>query len=156
MRTQGTSRTKATTIWLAVALVVLGLGATAASAVVIAGRGELHAMGDGFAALDLRGVLRVRGGGILVADRGAIVELDGRGRCAPVADGRAVCEGFGEAVVRSVRQRTHVEIAGAHLRLHAKGAGRALLRGTGIFHTDDVDGAWADEAEVEFEGAEGY
>ena len=51
-------------------LAVLGIALAAASAsgVVVKGKGELVAYGSGFAVVELRGVLRVRGLGLLIVE----------------------------------------------------------------------------------------
>lgn len=142
---------------LRVAMLALAVGAalvaTAASAVVLEGRGEVHAMGSGLAVFDMAGVLVVRGGGLLIADESARVEVEGIGRQTSLGDGRVLFEGFGRAVVAS-REPTRIEIAGAKLRLHAKGAGRALLKGCGVVQTDDQHTRWEAEALLEFEPGE--
>ncbi|MAE97142.1 MAG: hypothetical protein CL910_21035 [Deltaproteobacteria bacterium] len=134
---------------LALAL-VLAFSATAASGIVLKGRGELHGFGSGLAVLQMRGVLTVKGGGVLIVSEDARVETHGVGRETLLGDGRILYEGFGRAVVASPRP-TRIEIAGAGIRLHAKGAGRALLKGCGVVHTDDFDGRWENEIELDFE-----
>jgi len=121
--------------------------------VVIHGRGPLAATGNGFAVLELRGVLRASGVGLAVVEEDAIVDLEGHGNITRLGPRRVLLEGFGSMTIRSLDDRTRVELAGAHLRIRARGAGRALLKGTGHFMTDDQDGRWG--AEVEFDGEGG-
>jgi len=136
----------------AFALAVAAVAAPpAAGAEVVAGRGELHAAGDGFAVLVLRGQATVRGVGLAVVEREDVLETEGRGRITPLGDGRVLLEGFGRITVRSLRDRTRLEAAGANLRLHARGVGVAYLKGTGLYHTDDRDGAWEPDAAVAFD-----
>ncbi len=140
--------------WMTLALVVgATLLATAASAVVLKGRGEVHAAGSGLAVFDMVGVLVVRGGGLLIADESARVEVEGIGRQTALGDGRVLYEGYGRAVVASP-EPTRIEIAGAKLRLHARGAGRALLKGCGVLHTDELHSRWEDDVDLEFEPAD--
>ena len=134
-----------------IAAVAVALIATATSAVVLKGRGELVAYGSGLAVVELRGVLRARGIGLLVVEPDAEVETQGMGRATELADGRILYEGFGRVRVRSLDQRTRVELAGAGIRLQARGVGRAFLKGRGGYHTDDLDGEWGPESEIEFE-----
>jgi hypothetical protein len=147
-RSTGTRRTG-----LLLALIA-ALAATTASAVVLKGRGELHAAGSGLAVLDMRGVVHARGGGILIVEPQAIVDIDGQGRETQLDDGRILYEGYGRAKIVTPR-RSRIEIAGARIRLHARGAGRAVLRGCGLVHTDDVDGDWEEDVEVEFQSDSG-
>ena len=137
---------------LALAL-VLATAATGseARAEVVAGKGTLHAAGNGFAVLVFRGQATVRGIGLAVVEREDVVETHGHGKATPLGDGRVLLEGFGRITVRSLSERTRLEVGGAHLRLHARGVGIAYLKGTGLFHTDDVDGAWEPDAAVAFE-----
>jgi len=122
-----------------------------AEAEVVAGRGELHAAGNGLAVLVFRGRATVRGLGLAVAEREAVIRTHGEGRIMPLGDGRVLLEGFGRITVRSLRDRTRLEAAGANLRLHARGVGVAYLKGTGLYHTDDRDGAWEPDAAVAFD-----
>ena len=142
-----TERLLAMTLALAVGAALM---ATAASAVVLKGRGEVHAMGSGLAVFDMKGVLVVRGGGLLIVDERARVDVEGIGRQTALGDGRVLYEGYGRAVVASP-EPTRIEIAGAKLRLHAKGVGRALLKGCGVVHTDDLHSRWEEEVDLEFE-----
>jgi hypothetical protein len=140
---------------LAAALVVLSIPfAPPADADVVAGRGELHAAGNGLAVLVFRGRATVRGIGLAVAERDDILETRGEGHVTPLGDGRVLLEGFGRITVRSLRDRTRLEAAGAHLRLHARGVGVAHLKGTGLFHTEDRDGAWEPDAAIAFDSDE--
>ncbi len=138
------------TQWLAPGL-VLALVAGTAQAVVVKGRGDLAAAGNGVAVLVLRGGVNAAGVGLAVVEEEDIAELDGHGRITRLGGGRVLLEGFGRIVVRSPDDRTRVEVAGAHLRLRARGVGVAFLKGVGHFMTDDVDGAWDADTEVEFE-----
>jgi len=136
------------------ALAVAGGLAVPAGAEVVAGRGELHAAGNGLAVLVFRGQASVRGIGLAVVEREDVLETEGEGRITPLGDGRVLLEGFGRITVRSLRDRTRLEAAGAHLRLHARGVGIAYLKGTGLFRTDDaegVEGAWEPDAAIAFE-----
>ena len=135
---------------MAVAL-VLALMAGTAQAVVVKGRGELAAAGNGVAVIVLRGGVNVAGVGLAVVEEEDIAELEGHGRITPLGDGRVLLEGFGRIEVRSPDDRTRVEAAGAHLRLRARGVGVAFLKGVGHFMTDDVDGPWDADTEVEFD-----
>jgi hypothetical protein len=139
------------TSWIAGALAGVLLLAGAAGAVVLKGRGELIASGNGLAVLELRGKASVRGLGLVIVDEHAVVDAQGHGRSTRLGDGRVLFEGFGVVSVRSLRQRTRVEAAGAKLRLRAQGSGVALLKGTGHFLTDDVDGRWGAGVTVEFQ-----
>ena len=83
------------------------------------------------------------------------VEVEGRGRSTELPDGRTLYEGFGRARVRSLDARTRVEVGGARLRLHARGVGRAFLKGCGVVHTDDLDADWGPDLEMGFESDTG-
>jgi len=137
----------------AAALVALLLVAVAGSAgaVVIKGRGELTAAGNGVAVLVFRGGANLAGVGLAVVEEDAIAGLDGHGRITRLDDGRVLLEGFGRIEIRSPDQRTRVEIAGAKLRLRARGVGVAYLKGVGTFMTDDLADAWTEDLGVEFE-----
>ncbi len=141
-------------IWMAAALVATLVGAGAAQAVVVRGVGALAAAGNGLAVVDLRGQLGVKGVGIVVADPDVVVRTDGVGQVSLLDDGRAVYEGFGYVVVESLDTRTRVEAAGARIRLRARGIGRAVLKGKGVYSTSDLDGAWDADATIEFESEE--
>lgn len=136
----------ATGLIAAILLVV----ASSSSGAVLHGRGELHAMGNGLAKFDMVGVLVVRGGGVLIVDDGVRIETEGRGRTTFLEDGRVLYEGYGHAIIAS-ETRMQVTVAGARIRLHAKGKGRALLKGVGRIQTEDLDHEWADDPEVDFE-----
>lgn len=136
---------------IALVAAVLLLAAGAAHAVILKGRGELTAAGSGLAVLDFRGGAALAGIGMAIVEEDALVDTQGEGRITPIDDGRLLLEGFGRIVVRSLDERTRVEIAGAKLRLRARGVGRALLKGVGHYMTDDLDGAWNAEQVVEFE-----
>lgn len=133
------------------AVVLLALVAGVAQAVVIRGVGQLSAAGNGLAVIELRGGLVARGIGLAIVEEEALAHVEGHGRITPIDDGRLLLEGFGRMVVRSPDERTRVEIAGARLRLRARGVGVAFLKGVGHFMTDDVDGRWEPESEVEFD-----
>jgi len=120
----------------------------------VVGRGELHAAGNGFAVLVFRGQATVRGRGLLVAQRDDLLETRGEGRATPLGDGRVLLEGFGRVTVRSFRDRTRIEAAGARLRIWARGIGVAHLAGAGIYTTDDLEGSWGPDVRVEFESEE--
>lgn len=132
-----------TVAWLAAAGV--------AGAVVIKGKGQLTAAGNGVAVLVFRGGANLAGVGLAVVEEDAIAGLDGHGRITPIGNGRVLLEGFGRIEIRSPDQRTRVEIAGAKLRLRARGVGVAYLKGVGHFMTDDHADAWSEDATVEFE-----
>jgi hypothetical protein len=136
---------------IALVAAVLLLAASAAQAVILKGRGELTAAGSGLAVLDFRGGAALAGIGVAIVEEDALVETQGQGRITPIDDGRLLLEGFGRIVVRSFDERTRVEVAGAKLRLRARGVGRAFLKGVGHYMTDDLDGAWNVEQVVEFE-----
>lgn len=138
------------TRWLGPAL-ALALLAGSAHAVVVKGRGVLTAAGNGVAVIVLRGVVHVAGVGLAVVEEEDLAEVDGDGRITPLGDGRVLLEGFGRIAVRSPDDRTRVEVAGAKLRLRARGVGVAHLKGVGNFMTDDADGSWEPEPEVEFD-----
>jgi hypothetical protein len=137
--------------WVTAALGAAGLAAGVAHAVVVKGRGELLARGNGVAVLQLRGAISANGFGLAVVEADALVETQGEGRVTPLGDGRLLLEGFGGIVVRSPDEPTRLEIAGAGLRLRARGVGIARLRGTGAYSTDDVDGRWGPDHVVELE-----
>lgn len=141
-------------VWLAALALTLVFAAAAAQAVVIQGRGVLSAAGNGFAVVELRGALHASGIGLAVVEEDAIVDLQGHGRVTRIGEGRVLLEGFGAIAIRSLDDRTRVELGGARLRLRAKGIGRAFLKGVGTFMTDDVDGGWDPDAEVLFESEE--
>ena len=137
---------------LAATLLILAAGfVSEAGAEVVAGRGELRAAGNGLAVLVFRGQATVRGIGLAVVEREDIVETHGHGRITPLGGGRVLLEGFGRVTVRSLRDRTRLEAAGARMRLHAKGVGVAYLQGVGVYTTDDLEGAWGPDAGVAFE-----
>lgn len=136
---------------IALAAAVLFLVAGAAHAVIVKGRGELTAAGSGLAVLDFRGGAALAGIGMAIVEEDALVDTQGEGRITPIDDGRLLLEGFGRIVVRSLGERTRVEIAGAKLRLRVRGVGRAFLKGVGHYMTDDLDGAWNSNQIVEFE-----
>ena len=133
---------------LTVALLAAG---GVASAVVIKGRGELTAAGNGVAVLVFRGGANLAGMGLAVVEEDSIASLDGHGRITPLGRGRVLLEGFGRIEIRSPDARTRVEIAGAKLRLRARGVGVAYLKGAGHYMTDDHADAWSDDVTVEFE-----
>jgi hypothetical protein len=137
--------------WLAAAFVATLLLAGSATAEVVAARGELIAAGNGFAVLDLRGVATLRGLGLVIVERDAIVDTEGHGHVTPLGGGRVLFEGFGRVTVRSFDERTRIEAGGARLRLRARGIGVAFLKGVGHFTTDDQDGNWGADLAVEFE-----
>jgi hypothetical protein len=130
----------------------LVLVTSAAQAVVVKGRGELTAAGNGFAVLDFRGGATLAGVGIAIVEEDALVDTHGEGRVTPIDNGRLLLEGFGRIVVRSLEERTRVEVAGSKLRLRARGVGRALLKGVGHYMTDDLDGTWNHDQILEFDG----
>ena len=136
---------------IALAAAVLFVVASAAHAVIVKGRGELTAAGSGLAVLDFRGGAPLAGIGVAIVEEDALVETQGHGRITPIDDGRLLLEGFGRIVVRSLEKRTRVEIAGAKLRLRARGVGRAFLKGVGHYMTDDLDGVWRSEQVLEFD-----
>ena len=76
------------------------------------------------------------------------MRTDGEGRVTPLPGGRVLLEGFGRVSVRSLDERTRVEIAGARLR---RGAGVAILKGVGHFMTDDLDDVWSEDKILHFE-----
>jgi hypothetical protein len=137
--------------WLTAALGAAGLAAGVAHAVVVKGRGELLARGNGVAVLQLRGVVSANGIGLAVVEEDKLVETTGEGRVTPLGDGRLLLEGFGGLSVRSLDEPTRVELAGAALRLRARGAGIVRLRGSGLYSTEDGDGRWGQERVVELE-----
>ncbi len=139
---------------IALVVATLLLVAGAAQAVVVKGKGTLRAAGSGFAVLDFRGVASVVGAGLAVVEEDDVLRLDGHGRITPLDDGRILLEGFGRIVIRSVDDRTRVEVAGAGIRLRAKGVGRAFLKGHGRYSTDDLDDDWRDDDVIEFEEGE--
>ena len=142
--------------WVAAALGTAALATGVAHAVVVKGRGELLARGNGVAVLELRGAVSASGIGLAVVDEDALVETTGEGRVTPLGDGRLLLEGFGGLVLRSPDEPTRLELAGARLRLRARGVGVARLHGTGSYSTDDSDGRWGAELSIELDpGQEG-
>jgi hypothetical protein len=137
--------------WTGAAFAVACLAAGAAQAVLVKGRGELLARGSGFAVLELRGGVTASGAGLAVVEEAAIVETSGEGRMTPLGDGRVLLEGFGQVSVRSLEDPTHVELAGARLRIRARGAGFAWLRGVGQYTTEDAEGRWSPTLAIELE-----
>ena len=136
---------------IALLIAALLLATSAAHSVVVKGRGELTAAGNGVAVLVFRGGANLAGGGLAVVDEDALVDVQGHGRITPLGDGRLLLEGFGRIEIRSPDERTRVEIAGAKLRLRVRGVGVAFLKGVGHYMTHDVDGAWAEDLSLEFE-----
>ena len=132
------------------ALLATAFLATAAQGVVLQGRGELHAAGNGVAAFQMVGVLAVRGGGVLIVDDDVRVETQGVGRVTDLGDGRLLYEGYGRAVVASTAPFA-ARITGTKIRLHAKGKGRAFLKGCGRLETGDLDEDWGPDLEVDFD-----
>jgi len=57
-------------------------------------------------------------------------------------------------VVRSLDVPTRVELAGARLRIRARGAGFAWLRGVGHYTTEDGEGRWAPTLAIELDEVE--
>ena len=141
--------------WTVAALGAAALAAGVAQAVVVKGRGELLARGNGVAVLDLRGFASAGGIGLAVVEEDALVETTGQGRVTPLGDGRLLLEGFGAIAVRSPDEPTRLEVAGARLHLRARGVGIARLRGTGVYSTDDGDGRWGPDLAVELEEGDG-
>lgn len=137
---------------MAAILLVCGtvVAAGSADALTLKGKGEVHAYGNGLAVFHMVGVFTVRGGGLLVVEPDAQVQTFGIGRETALADGRILYEGFGRAVVASF-VATRIEVAGARLRLHGRGAGVAFLKGAGVVFTDDLDRPWDPDVELEFE-----
>ncbi|MCP4002956.1 MAG: hypothetical protein GY725_02045 [bacterium] len=121
-----------------------------ASAVLIEGRGELAAAGDGLAVVTMRGVANIAGLGIAIVPERKIEELDGQGRVTPLDGGRVLLEGFGRVVLASPNEVMRFKAAGARLRLRARGAGVARLKGHGRIWTDDADAPWNPDVDVEF------
>ncbi|MBW2361119.1 MAG: hypothetical protein JRG84_09480 [Deltaproteobacteria bacterium] len=140
---------------IALAVAALMLVASAAGAVALRGRGQLTAAGSGLVVLDFRGQRTFAGFGLAIVEENAILRTAGEGRMRPLPDGRVLLEGFGRVTLRSPDERTRVEIAGARLRLRARGAGVAVLKGVGHFMADDVDGVWAEDRVLEFEEGDG-
>jgi len=140
--------------WLTSALGAAGLAASVAHAVVVKGRGELLARGNGVAVIQLRGAVVANGIGLAVVEEDKLVETSGDGRITPLGGGRLLLEGFGGLVVRSPDEPTRLEVAGAALRLRAHGAGIVRLRGSGIYATEDGDGRWGQDRVVELEEGE--
>jgi hypothetical protein len=140
--------------WIAASVGAACLAAGVAHAVVVKGRGELLARGSGFAVLELRGGVAASGIGLAVVEEERIVETSGEGRLTPLGDGRVLLEGFGGFAVRSLEEPTRVEVAGARLRIRARGVGIARLVGAGHYTTDDAEGRWAPDLEVELEAGE--
>jgi hypothetical protein len=141
--------------WGTAALGAVALAAGVAHAVVVKGRGELLARGNGVAVLQLRGAITAHGFGLAVVEEDALVQTKGDGRVTPLGDGRLLLEGFGGIVVRSPDEPTRLEVAGAALRLRARGVGIARLRGSGVYATDDGDGRWGSDRVVELEEGDG-
>ena len=137
--------------WMAAALGAACLAAGVAHAVVVKGRGELLARGSGIAVLALRGGVTASGIGTAIVEEQRIVEISGEGRVTPLGDGRVLLEGFGRVAVRSLEEPTRVELAGTRLRIRARGAGVAHLRGVGQYTTDDAEGRWAPDLVLEVE-----
>jgi hypothetical protein len=140
--------------WVGAAVAAAALAAGVAHAVVVRGRGELQARGSGFAVLALRGGVAASGIGLAVVEEAKMVELSGQGRVTPLGDGRVLLEGFGSVAVRSLDEPTRVELAGARLRLRARGAGVITLRGVGHYTTEDGSGYWGRDLSIELEPAE--
>ena len=140
--------------WIGAALAAAGLAAGVAHAVVVKGRGELQARGSGFAVLALRGGVVASGIGLAVVEEDKIAETSGQGRITPLGDGRVLLEGFGSVAVRSPDEPTRVELSGARLRIRARGAGVAYLRGVGAYSTEDSEGRWGRELSIELEPVE--
>ena len=140
---------------IALGVAALLLVASAAGAVVLKGRGQLSAAGNGLAVLEFRGQGTFAGFGLAIVEEQAIVSTRGEGQITPLAGGRVLLEGFGRVSVRSLDERTRVEIAGARLRLRAQGAGVAILNGVGHFMTDDFDDVWSEDKIVHFEEGDG-
>ena len=134
---------------IALLIAAVLLAASAAHAVVLQGRGELTAAGNGVAVLVFRGGANLGGIGIAVVEEDALADVQGHGRITPLGDGRLLLEGFGRIEIRSPDRPTRVEIAGAKLRLRARGVGRAFLKGVGHFMTDHLDGRWGPDMELE-------
>ena len=140
--------------WSGAALVAACLAAGVAHAVIVKGRGELLARGSGSAVLELRGGAAASGVGLAVVEEEKIVEMSGDGRVTPLGDGRVLLEGFGRLAVRSLDEPTRLELAGAKLRIRARGAGVARLRGVGQYTTEDGEGRWAPDLAIELEAGE--
>jgi hypothetical protein len=81
--------------------------------------------------------------------------MAGQGHVTPLPGGRLLLEGFGRVRLRSLDERTRVEIAGARLRIRVRGAGIAILKGVGHVMTDDLDQEWNSDQILEFEEGEG-
>ena len=111
-------------------------------AAAVAGGGRLHAEGDGIAILGGRGVVDLKGNGILwIRDlRGdARIDVSGYGEKKEFEDGWIQYSGFrGHARVSG--SRIVVCIAGVDIDLHAGGIGRAMLWGHGTCVMSGVDG----------------
>ncbi len=140
---------------IALGVAALLLVASAAGAVVLEGRGQLSAAGNGLDVLQFRGEGSFAGFGLAIVEQRAIVSTSGEGHITPLPRGRALLEGFGRVSIRSFDERTRVEIAGARLRLRARGAGAVILKGVGHFMTDDLDGVWSDDKILHFEEGDG-
>lgn len=111
-------------------------------AAAVPGAGRLHAEGDGIALLGGRGIVDVKGNGILwIRDlRGdARIDVSGYGQKEEFGDGWIQYSGFrGHARVSG--SRIVVCIAGVDVDLHAGGIGRVMLWGHGTCVITGVDG----------------
>jgi len=106
------------------------------------GAGRLHAEGDGIAFLGGRGVVDVKGNGILwIRDlRGdARIDVSGYGQKEEFEDGWIQYSGF-RGHARVLGSRIVVGIAGVDIDLHAGGIGRAMLWGHGTCVMSGADG----------------
>jgi len=113
----------------------------------VKGAGELTAEGDGFALLAGRGIIRLKGNGLLwIKDVAgdATIRVTGQGQKTEFPDGWIQYAGFrGTANVKGSKIR--VIISGVDIDLFAKGRGRVFLWGHGSYEINGTSGRWETE-----------
>ncbi len=131
-------------------LLVLSLSLPASAAVVKKGTGAIWAKGNGKALIEGRGSVRVSGNGVLVIKDlagNARIKVRGYGKKVRLKDGTLVYYGFkGRAYVRG--SHIKVKITGRNIRLLARGRGRVILKGQGIYKTRGKRGKWSKQGTV--------
>jgi hypothetical protein len=117
-----------------------------ASAETLQGRGRLYAKGNGRAVLRMTGQVEITGHGksvvkIIGAEK---IEAHGEGERINQPDGSVVFRGF-EGKILVVGRKMVVRMTGKQIEFVAKGKGKALLKGRGIYKTANLSGDWTSD-----------
>jgi len=115
--------------------------------VELEGKGVLDAVCEGYAEIQGKGMVMIRGeGNVTITPKDAVVSVTGVGSKIENND-TVTFSGEGKVVVKG--DDIHVTIEGKGLRIHAVGAGTAYLDGTGTYKVRGVgnitEGEWSGE-----------